>query len=229
VKRAHAVIFDMDGLLIDSEPLWVRAEIEVFGSLGVRLTADDCPRTKGLRVDDVVAYWHDQSPSGFVEEGRAGGVSLAEVEERLVGRVAELLATEGAALPGVTTALAAARSGGRPVALASSSPMRLITVALDRLGLARGFDVVHSAETEPYGKPHPIIFLSTAARLGVSPLDCIVVEDSLYGVIAAKAARMKCIAVPFDHPNHEARFALADHVVGSLEHLTASAFTSPTS
>jgi sugar-phosphatase len=208
-----AVLFDMDGLLIDSEPLWVRAEVEVFRAAGVRIDAEDCARTKGLRVDDVVAYWHARTPGGFVD------ASPAEVEKQLVARVAQLISAEGQPLPGIAVALAAARGSARHVALASSSPLVLIHAALARLGLGTSFDVVHSAQDETHGKPHPAIFLRTAERLSVSPLDCVVIEDSLTGVIAAKAARMSCIAVPVDHPNHDARFALADAVVGSLEEL----------
>jgi mannitol-1-/sugar-/sorbitol-6-/2-deoxyglucose-6-phosphatase len=210
-----AIIFDMDGLLIDSEPLWVRAEIEVFGAAGLPLREEDCARTKGLRVDDVVAYWHASTPSGFAH------ATPAEVEQRLIARVAELVAAEGRALSGVFAALAVARSNARWIALASSSPLPIIGAALERLGLASTFDVVHSAQNEPFGKPHPVTFLRTAERLEVSPLDCVVIEDSITGVIAAKAARMGCIAVPFDHPDHAAGFAIADVVLGSLESLTA--------
>lgn len=213
----RAVIFDMDGLLIDSEPLWVRAEIEVFGSVGCMLVPADCGRTKGLRVDDVVAYWHTRR--GF------GGESPAAVEARLVARVAELIRAEGHALPGIDAALAAARSAsGRRIALASSSPMPIIEAALQRLGLASTFDVVKSAQGEPCGKPHPAIFLSTAEHLGVSPLDCVVIEDSMTGVIAAKAARMGCIAVPSDVPmdgQRDARFVVADAIVPSLAEVTS--------
>jgi sugar-phosphatase len=208
----RAIIFDMDGLLIDSEPLWVRAEREVFAEIGVALTEADCAETKGLRTDDVIAYWHARRPW----EGR----SPAEVEARLVERVAALVRDEGRAMPGVASALAAARSGGRRVALASSSPLVIIRATLDRLGVADAFDVVQSAETEPLGKPHPGVFLRTAERLERAAVECLVLEDSLTGVIAAKAARMTCIAVPFDHPNHEPRFALADAILGSLEAFT---------
>lgn len=210
----QAVIFDMDGLLIDSEPLWVRAEIEVFAAAGVVLCEEDCARTKGLRVDDVVTYWNTQR--GFK------GANAEAVEARLVARVAELIAAEGMALPGVADALGMARVGGRRIALASSSPTPIIGAALERLGIAKAFDVVQSAETEPAGKPHPGIFLRTAERLGVSPLDCVVLEDSLAGVIAAKAARMGCIAVPVGHPDHDARFVLADAAVGSLHDVTTA-------
>ena len=208
----RAVVFDMDGLLVDSEPLWVRAEMEIFGEVGVVLGEEDCAKTKGLRVDDVIAYWHGRHPW----DGR----SLAEVEARLTARVAELVRAEGRGLPGVAHAIEVARGDGRRLALASSSPSAIIQATLERLGLTSAFQVVQSAETEPLGKPHPGIFLTAAERLGVSPVDCIVLEDSLTGIIAAKAARMACIAVPFDHPHHEPRFVLADAVLRSLADLT---------
>jgi mannitol-1-/sugar-/sorbitol-6-/2-deoxyglucose-6-phosphatase len=215
----RAVIFDMDGLLVDSEPLWVRAEIEVFGAVGLTLCEADCALTKGLRTDDVVGYWHARRPW-------ADAANPKEVEARLVERVASLVREEGRPLPGIAAALAAAAAGGRPIALASSSPSPIIGATLARLDLERAFAVVQSAETEPLGKPHPGIFLTTAARLDVPPTACIVLEDSLTGVIAAKAARMACVAVPFDHPRHDARFALADAVVSDLGRVTASLIAS---
>jgi mannitol-1-/sugar-/sorbitol-6-/2-deoxyglucose-6-phosphatase len=207
-----AFIFDMDGLLVDSEPLWVRAEIEVFGGVGVALSATDCEETKGLRTDDVVAHWHE----------RRSWTSCAreEVERRLVARVAELVRAEGRALPGVPSAIAAARALTSEIALASSSPLSIIEAVLDRLGLQSVFGVVQSAHTEPYGKPHPGIFLTTAKALGVAPTECVVLEDSLMGVLAAKAARMTCIAVPDGYPHHDRRFVIADRIVGSLEAVT---------
>ena len=207
-----AVIFDMDGLLVDSEPLWVRAEVEIFAEVGVVLGEDDCARTKGLRTDDVIAYWHARYPWK--------GPSPAEVESRLVARVASLLSEEGRALPGVDKAIAVAREGGRRLALASSSPLLLIHAALQRLGITGAFDVMQSAQSLPLGKPHPGIFLRTAELLSVPAARCVVLEDSLTGVVAAKAARMACIAVPSDYPHHDARFVLADSVVGSLEDVT---------
>lgn len=211
-RVAKAVIFDMDGLLVDSEPLWVRAEIEVFGEVGVALREEDCALTKGLRTDDVVGYWYTRRPWT--------SCSPLDVERRLVARVAELVRAEGRALPGVRSAIAAARSVTAKIALASSSPSPIIVAVLERLDLAGTFEVVQSAETEAYGKPHPGIFITTAKRLDLSPTDCVVLEDSLTGVIAAKAARARCIAVPFDHPEHDARFVVADAIVASLEHVT---------
>lgn len=202
----------MDGLLIDSEPLWVRAEMEIFGEVGLVLGEEDCSKTKGLRTDDVIAYWFTRRPWT--------AAAPAEVEARLVSRVASLVRTEGLALPGVQNAITVARESGRRLALASSSPLVIIEAALERLGLTTSFEVVQSAEKLPLGKPHPGIFLHTAERLGVSAVECLVLEDSLTGVLAAKSARMACIAVPFDHPTHDARFVIADAILPSLEHVT---------
>ena len=97
----------------------------------------------------------------------------------------------------------------------------LIQATAESLPFADGsFDVVCSAEREPYGKPHPGIFLRAAAELGAAPTSCVVVEDSITGLVAAKAARMTCVAVPCDHGG-DPRFALADAVVPSLDHVTA--------
>ena len=170
--------------LIDSEPLWVRAEIEVFGAQWLGPRGVGLRGHEGTRVDDVVRHWHAVRTFSDVDR----------VERELVMRGGARTNGRGCG-PGATAAVARAKEIG-PIALASSSPRIIIEAALERLGLASAFDVVQSAETEPYGKPHPAIFLRTAERLGVSPLACTVLEDSMNGVIAAKAARMRCVAVP---------------------------------
>lgn len=204
----------MDGLIINSEPLWVRAEIEIFREVGLSLHASDCATTKGLRVDDVVAHWHQRQP--WSEKSRA------EVEVEIVTRVAELIALEGQAQPGVSHALEVARGSGRSLALASSSPSIVIRAVLKRLGLTESFDAILSAESEAFGKPHPALFLHTARRLNATPAECLVIEDSLTGVIAAKAARMACIAVPEREGLGDPRFSIADVTLGSLEEVTAA-------
>ncbi|MCB9595510.1 MAG: hexitol phosphatase HxpB [Sandaracinaceae bacterium] len=201
----QAAIFDMDGLLIDSEPLWRAAEIEVFATVGLHLTDAQCEETTGLRIDEVVAVRHAEAPWTDPPQAR--------IVERIVDRLIALVSERGEPLPGVDHALARCRQDGLRLALASSSPMRIIDATLARLGLADTFEVVTSAETERYGKPHPAVFLRCAETLGVPPTACLVFEDSLNGVIAAKAARMRCVAVP-EKP--DPRFAIADRVLASL-------------
>lgn len=201
----EAAIFDLDGLLIDSEPLWRRAEVEIFATVGLVLEEDECEVTTGLRVDEVVAYRHRERPWDPPR--------LEEIAGLIVDRVTGLVETEGVAKDGGARAVALCEAAGLRLALASSSHERLIHAALRRLGLAERFEVVLSAQHERWGKPHPAVFLSTAERLGVPPAACVVLEDSVNGVIAAKAARMRCLAVP-ERP--DPRFVLADRILPSL-------------
>jgi sugar-phosphatase len=198
-----AFIFDLDGLLIDSEPLWRRAEIEVFGRHGLHLGEEQCLETTGLRIDEVVRHWGQP----------------AEAAAEIVDRVIELVRVEGSPKPFAVESVREARRRTEKLALASSSPERLIEATLGKLGIRDVFDAVVSASSEPYGKPHPGVYLTTAARLGgVAPTECVAIEDSLNGVIAAKAARMRCVAVP---ERADARFAIADVVLSSLAGLAA--------
>jgi sugar-phosphatase len=205
----RAAIFDMDGLLVDSEPLWHRAEVELLGALGAPIAAGDPRRTKGVFVREVTRYWFDRFPWE--------GPSTDEVARRIVDRVIDLIAQEGRLQPGVDQAIALCRDHGLALAVASSSEHRLISFVLERFGLDEHFALVHSAEEEPYGKPHPAVFLTAAQRLGVAPDRCLVWEDAPAGVLAAKAARMTCIAVPALDERDEPAFAIADVVLGSLE------------
>jgi sugar-phosphatase len=100
--------------------------------------------------------------------------------------------------------------------------MRLIEAVTNKLNIRNYFDVMWSAEFEPYGKPHPGIFLSTANKLQTTPENCLVFEDAINGVLAAKAAKMYCIAVPEEATYHDLRFAIADKKIKSLTQLTVS-------
>ena len=177
----------MDGLLLDSEILWHKAEMEIFGSLGVPLQDAMGRSTKGMYVNEVVEFWYAQYPWD--------GPSTDDVVDLLLARVGDLVETEGRLLPGATRALDLTGERG-PLALASSTPMALIVRCLKHFGLLDRFAAIHSAEFEQYGKPHPGVFLSAAVSLGVAPTACLVLEDSAAGVLAAKAATMTVIAVP---------------------------------
>ncbi len=203
-----ASIFDMDGLLIDSEILWHEAEIEILGGLGVPLAAEGCRTTKGMFVGEVTAHWHRLHPWS--------GATPAEVAVTIVDRVIELILAKGELKPGAEHAIDLCEERGLPLAVASSSEYRLIDAALEHFDLRRRFALVHSAEDEAYGKPHPAVFLTTAAQLDAPARRCLVWEDAPAGVLAAKAATMACIAVPEDGEGDHPAFGLADLVVGSL-------------
>jgi HAD superfamily hydrolase (TIGR01509 family) len=205
-----AVIFDMDGVLIDSEPLWKIAEVEGFGRVGIDLTHTDCEETVGLRIDEVVKLWYNKV--GWENK------SLAAVEEDIVNTLIREIKGHGKALEGVYESLETIKSANLKIGLATSSAQRIIDVVLDKLEIAHYFETVHSAEFETYGKPHPAVFLTTAERLGVHPTDCLVIEDSLNGVIAAKASRMKVVAVPEKTHQFDDRLKIADKILTSLNH-----------
>ncbi len=203
-----AALFDLDGLLIDSEPLWQQAEVTVFGRLGVPLTRQDCASTIGWRIDAVVAHWHRRH--GWT------GPSVTQVVEQIVAEVVRLVGTQGQALPGVSHALDVCRQAGLRLAVASSSRQVIIQAAVEALGVAAQFELLQSAQSEPFGKPHPGVFLQAAARLGTEPHHCIVFEDSPPGILAAKAAAMACVAVPSEHSVEPHTLAVADLVLPDL-------------
>jgi sugar-phosphatase len=203
-----ASVFDMDGLLVDSEPLWQVAEVEILGSLGVPIDPHACRQTKGMFVNEVTVHWHERFPWP--------GPSTEDVAIRVVDRVCELVVERGVLQPGVHDAIGLCRRHGLTLGIASSSQYRLIDLVLSHFGLAKEFSVVHSAEEEPYGKPHPGVYLGAAAKLGVDPTRCLAWEDAGAGVLAAKAARMVCVAVPEPAERSRPAFAIADAVLGSL-------------
>ena len=211
MKAIEAVIFDLDGLLIDSEPLWQEAEMLLFRDVGIVLTPELCLQTKGLRIDEVVNYWYQKHPWT--------NLSQTAVEEAIVAKVIELISTRGKPLPGVEAAISFVRQKRVKIALASSSSSRIIQAALKKLDLTRLFTEVYSAESEMWGKPHPGVYLTTAKKLKVEPQRCLTLEDSLNGVLAAKAAQMNCIAIPEAAQLHSPKFAIADIILASLNEL----------
>jgi sugar-phosphatase len=209
-RPIEAVVFDMDGVLIDSEPMWRAVEREVFAGVGIELTDQDLYPTMGVRIADVVDRWYRRHP--WSEPSRE------QVAETIVDRVARGVRERGVLLEGALGAVDRVRALGLRVALASSSPMPLISAVLTLDGLAERFDVVVSGEDEELGKPDPAVYLSAARELEVPPERCLAVEDSINGVRAAKAAGMLCIAVPAVGADDDIA-AEADLVIGSVGEL----------
>jgi sugar-phosphatase len=213
-----AVIFDLDGLLIDSEPLWQEAEILIFKRVNINLTHKLCLLTKGLRIDEVVNYWYQKYPWN--------NLTKKEVEELIIAKVIELIHLKGEPLAGVDKVLSFVRQKQVKLALASSSATIIIQAALQRLKLTDVFTEIYSAESELFGKPHPGVYLTTASKLNVLPQECLALEDSLNGVLAAKAAQMKCIAIPEPLQYDNSKFAIANIKLQSLEQLNDKVWNS---
>ncbi|ELY3598026.1 hexitol phosphatase HxpB [Cronobacter turicensis] len=211
-RQILAAIFDMDGLLIDSEPLWDQAELEVIATLGVDTSRrHELPDTLGLRIDLVVALWFAQQPWN--------GPSVDEVTQRIITRAMTLVEEQRPLLPGVADAIALCKAQGLKIGLASASPLRMLERVLTLFDLRDQFDVLASAEHLPYSKPHPQVYLDAAAKLGVDPLCCVTLEDSVNGMVATKAARMRSIVVPAEENRSDARWALANIRLNSLTEL----------
>lgn len=204
----NAVIFDMDGLIIDSEPYWKIAEKTVFGKLGLNLTDDLLREVMGFRLSEVVTHWYNYQPWNNPD--------FDKTENDILECVEELIKKHAEAMPGVIELIHELYNKQYKLAVASSSAMRLILTVLHKLNIRNLFEVIHSAEFEVYGKPHPAIFITAANMLQVSTQQCLVFEDSINGVLAAKAARMRCVAVPEAATFNDARFAIADCKVATL-------------
>ena len=207
-----AAIFDMDGLLIDSEPLWQEAGIETLSGFGISLTLEQYHTSTGLRTAEWVAHWFRQYA---VSQDHA-----AEAIDTIIRKAIEKIAAEGLALPGSSEILEFFSNKNIKTGLATSSPISLVDVVVDKLHIRHYFKVMSSAEHLPYGKPHPQVFLDCASALGVLPEECIVFEDSFNGMIAAKAAKMKCVVVPARAQFSQPRWAAADLKLTTLEEFT---------
>lgn len=203
-----AVIFDMDGLLIDSEPLWQEAGSDMLQHFGVTLTEEQYHSTTGLRTPEWVDYWF----TFFTLDKERAKEAARLVEQTALDKIKQ----HGVALPGVQYIMEFLTKKGLKLGLASSSPMVLIEAVVDKLELRPYLNAITSAEHLPFGKPHPQVFLNCAEKLGVLPTQCIVFEDSFFGMIAAKAARMKCVIIPAPHVHHQTRWDAADVKLNSL-------------
>lgn len=213
--KIESAIFDMDGLLIDSEPLWYESAVEVFQPLGILLTPELYASSIGLRTKEFVHNWF----SHYEIDQERGPKVVQQINHVVVEKIRE----KGEAMPGVYQVLEQLRKEGLSIGLATSSPMKLIDVVVDKLRIREYFSAFNSAEHLVHGKPHPQVYLDCATALDSIPVSCICFEDSFYGMIAAKAARMTCIVVPLAAFREEPRFQAADLLLHSLEDFTLAA------
>lgn len=207
--QLDTVIFDMDGLLIDSEPLWQQAADEIFQHYGLRLTGQQHASTTGMRTKEFLEYWFTIYKVSLSH--------VPEAEAAIMQSVIQKVITHGKPMPGLAHIINFFVSRQFKIGLASSSPIEMIELVVKQLGIQKYLQAICSASLLPYGKPHPQVFLNCAAELQSNPVNCICFEDSFNGLIAAKAARMKCVVVPSMHDSKLTKFHAADLKISSLQ------------
>jgi mannitol-1-/sugar-/sorbitol-6-/2-deoxyglucose-6-phosphatase len=213
----NTVIFDMDGLLIDSEPLWQEAANEVMQKLGVILDEELYATTIGLRTREFLHFWFNRYNIN------QNLVPSTEVE--ITSLVIAKVGANGSLMPGVFETLDFFKKKNFQIGLATSSPLLLVDTVLERTGLTGRFQAISSAEHLPNGKPHPQVYLDCAAILKSNPTSCVCFEDSFNGMIAAKAARMKCVVVPDKGAFENKRWEAADLKIPTLREFDEIAFS----
>lgn len=210
----QAVIFDMDGVLIDSEPMWKEAEKQVFSSVGVEVCDSLSAYTASMTTREVTEFWYSHFPWS--------GKSLEQVEIEVVERVEFLISEKGKPMEGVKEILDFFQNQNLKIGLSTNAPFKLISVVLSKLDIAHYFQATSSSEHEIKGKPHPAVYLSTANKLNVEPSKCIAFEDSVSGIIAAKAANIKAIAIPSNLEFTDVKFEISDFKLRRLSDFTLS-------
>lgn len=206
----------MDGVLIDSENLWQQAEQELFGEIGISITDDLLTQTRGLPSGEMVDHWCRR----FKVRDIAPGTLLQRYDDRMT----EELRNSVPLMEGAREAINFFREKGLPLALASCSAMNQIEAAMDRHQLGDYFELMISVSDGMPGKPHPEIYLQTAQKMGADPRECLAIEDSFFGLISAKAAKMKVISMPDPEEYDQERFGAADAKIRSLAEINETLF-----
>lgn len=212
----EAVVLDLDGLIIDSEPLWKEAEKQAFKKVGIELTTKMCMQTTGLDTTDVVKHWYKYQPWT--------NVSHDEVKNDIESNITDLILEKGEPKDGLFGVIQFFRKKHIPLAVASSSIIKVIKVVLEKFNIMDLFEVIHSSENEVLGKPHPAVYITTAQKLGKDPSHCLAFEDSYYGLLSAKSARYQAVVVPDEEGDEDPRLCFADLKLKSLTSFTEEHF-----
>ncbi len=205
----NTVIFDMDGLLIDSEHLWEEAGKETLRRFNITLTPQQYHSSTGLRSSEWIEHWFGHFNISMEH--------ALDAEQTIVKTAIEKIIVKAEPMPGVNYIFNFFKQRNFKIGVASSSPLELINLVTQKLGVDSMVTAKSSAENLSNGKPHPQVFLNCAELLRSNPSQCICFEDSFNGMIAAKAARMKCVVVPARNYQQEAKWAAADLKLSSLQ------------
>lgn len=206
LNKKELFIFDMDGVLLDSEPYWRQAQVELLSEFKVTITVEDCIRyTMGKRIDDISKYWIARFNLDIPQQ---------RFSDLLLKRTAILISANAQAREGIYQLIDLLTRHGIRIALATSSSRPIIAAVMDKLHLDDVFELTLSADTVVNGKPFPDIYLKVCQQLNVTPDKALALEDSLTGVTAAVRAQITTIAIP---EKRSAEFDIADHVVENIQ------------
>lgn len=212
----QAVIFDMDGLLVDSEPIWQDVAIDVFATVGVPLTPEICQESTGLGTAAFVKHIYARFPWKHTSQEQIGSKILTLAHDRIGADAREM--------PGAVELVRYFYEQNIPLAVASASPMDIIEIVLERLNLRQYFTLWHSALLEARSKPFPDVYLGAARLLGVEPGTCLAFEDSANGMNSALAAGMLTVAVPAAYEYDDPKFDAATLKINSLRDFDQTIF-----
>jgi beta-phosphoglucomutase family hydrolase len=201
----EAVLWDLDGVIADTAVYHYKAWVDVFGKMGKTFTEEQFMGHFGQRHDTII-----HSVLGDVPEDKFDAIT-EEKQENYRRRVAENIKP----MPGAIELIKSLRQNGIKTAIASSAPPENVDIIVRGLGIEGCFDAYARGTEVAEGKPSPLVFLLAAEKLGVRPASCVVIEDAIAGVTAAKNAGMKCIAVTNSHPAEKLKEA--DLIVDTLE------------
>lgn len=202
----NTFIFDMDGVIIDSEPYWRKAQIEILSKYNICINDDDCIQyTMGKRIDDIALIW---------SQLYSLKTNTKLLEKEIITAVIDHITKSGEAKKGLYELLNYLSKNNFNIALATSSSRSIIDAVFNKLNIAEFFQIVCSADDEKFGKPHPAIYLRVLEKFDITANECIVLEDSITGLISAKSASMETIVIPEDKT--DPRFSLANITLSSM-------------
>lgn len=213
------VIFDMDGVLLDTEPLWGESMMNIARSHNINVTYADLRFTTGLRIHEVTDFWAHKFPW-------SGPATAHQVAEDILEDIIANACRNAKVMPGITHHLSYLKARNIPIGVATSSTRRMMETLLKHFGIDHFFDHTVCGDEVALAKPHPEIYLKCAQKIGVQPYNCVAVEDSVNGMVSAKAARMKVIIVPEAAKINLPAFGLADKKVPSMEWMDTDAWHS---
>lgn len=211
--QPFGAIFDMDGVLVDSTVLHLRAFQQLGDKLGVPFTKELLQRTFGMHNNEILPLWLGAKLGASLTQARVQ--ELADEKESLYRSLA---ASELGPVPGVLGLVERLRTAGHPIAIGSSGPKQNVALAIERLGLKPHLKAVVTGHDIKHGKPDPEVFVKAAAGLGLPPAQCVVFEDAVVGVEAALSAGCKAVAITTSNPRE--KLLRAHLVVDEFEPLT---------